>query len=235
MISYSKESAIFAFVIKPRYIRMAKVGYLFRTNSESSDADREWMRRYGCVHIVEETIEHETLRPMWKQLMSNLGRGDEIVVSKFSDAVRGLRELAAFVELCRIKGVRIVSIHDRIDTRNELFPDTTAADVLWIVGALPEDIAALRKHSAHVEELQRNIKAPATPQVVSKAQRDQTIVDMYVNGHSLDDIWAISGFRSKSSIWRVLNQYGIKLDRGQTSGPRNKHKPKEDEGDDGNI
>lgn len=214
---------------------MAKVGYLFRTDNDGLDADREWMRQYGCVHIIEETIEHETLRPMWKQLMSNLGRGDEIVVSKFSDAVRGLRELAAFVELCRIKGVRIVSIHDRIDTRSELFPDTSAADVLWIIGALPEEIAALRKFSAHVEELQRNIKVPATPQIVSKTRRDQTIVDMYVNGYSLDDIWTISGFRSKSSIWRVLNQYGIKLDRGQTSGPRNKQKPKEDEGDGGNV
>ena len=225
----SDESAIFALVIKTTYIQMAKVGYLFRANNDSFDADREWMQQHGCVHIIEETIEHETLRPMWKQLMSNLGRGDEIVVSKFSTAVRGLRELAAFVELCRIKGVRIISIHDRIDTRGELFPDTTAADVLWIVGALPEEIAALRKFSAHVEELQRNIKAPAAPRIVSKAQRDQMIVDMYVNGHNLDDIWAISGFSSKSSIWRILNRYGIKLDRGQTSGPRNKKKPEEGE------
>lgn len=212
---------------------MAKVGYLFMANSDSSDADREWMRQYGCVHIIEETIEHETLRPMWKRLMSNLGRGDEIVVSKFSDAVRGLRELAAFIELCRIKGVRIVSIHDRIDTRSELFPDTSAADVLWIIGSFPEEIAALRRFSAHVEELQQNIKAPATPQIASKADREKLIVDMYVNGHSLDDIWATSGFSSKSSIWRILNKYGVKLDRGQTSGPRNKQKPKEDEGDSG--
>lgn len=212
---------------------MAKVGYLFMANSDSSDADREWMRQYGCVHIIEETIEHEMLRPMWKRLMSNLGRGDEIVVSKFSDAVRGLRELAAFIELCRIKGVRIVSIHDRIDTRSELFPDTSAADVLWIIGSFPEEIAALRRFSAHVEELQQNIKAPAIPQIASKADREKLIVDMYVNGHSLDDIWATSGFSSKSSIWRILNKYGVKLDRGQTSGPRNKQKPKEDERNDG--
>ena len=30
--------------------------------------------------------------------------------------------------------------------------------------------------------------------------RDKTIVDMYINGHSFDDIWAASGFSSKSSI-----------------------------------
>lgn len=100
--------------------------------------------------------------------------------------------------------------------------------MLWIIGAFPEEIAALRKYSAHVEKLRQNIKAPAVPKVLPKAERDKTIVDMYINGHSFDDIWAASGFSSKSSIWRILNKYGVKLDRGQTSGPRVKQNPKED-------
>lgn len=95
---------------------MAKVGYIFRENNETFDTEREWMQQYGCVQIVEETVEHETLRPMWKQLMANLERGDELVVVKFSNATRGLRELSAFIELCRIKIVRIISIHDKVDT-----------------------------------------------------------------------------------------------------------------------
>ena len=37
--------------------------------------------------------------------------GDEVVVAKFSNALRGSRELSAFIELCRIKVVRIISIH----------------------------------------------------------------------------------------------------------------------------
>ena len=100
--------------------------------------------------------------------------------------------------------------------------------MLWIIGAFPEEIAALRKYSAHVEKLRQNIKAPAVPKVLPKAERDKTIVDMYINGHSFDDIWVASGFSSKSSIWRILNKYGVKLDRGQTSGPRVKQNPKED-------
>lgn len=105
---------------------MAKVGYIFEANSyDAFDADKEWMRQYGCVQVVEESVGHETLRPRWKQLMSNLERGDELVMSKFSNAVRGLRELSALIELCRIKVVRIISIHDKIDTDNKLFPDTT--------------------------------------------------------------------------------------------------------------
>ena len=128
-----------------------KFGYIFKANSyDEYDADKEWMCQYGCVQVIEESVQHETLRPRWKQLMTNLERGDELVVSKFSNAVRGLRELAALIELCRIKVVRIISIHDKIDSRGELFPDTTAAEVLTMFGSLPEEVAVLRKSSDRV-------------------------------------------------------------------------------------
>ena len=95
---------------------MAKVGYIFKADRyDGFEADKEWMQKYGCVQVIEELVENEALRPRWKQLVANLERGDEIVVAKFSNALRGSRELSAFIELCRIKVVRIISIHDRIN------------------------------------------------------------------------------------------------------------------------
>ena len=44
MILDSNESAIFALVIKTVYIKMAKVGYIFKENNDSFDAEREWMQ-----------------------------------------------------------------------------------------------------------------------------------------------------------------------------------------------
>ena len=140
---------------------MAKVGYIFKANHyDTFESDKEWMRQYGCVQIVEEPVEHETLRPQWKQLIATLGRGDEIVVSKFSNAMRGVRELVSFIEFCRIKVIRIISLHDKIDSRGDMFPETTAANVLEMFGAFPEETAALRKASAHVMRLQQNIRPP---------------------------------------------------------------------------
>lgn len=169
---------------------MAKVGYIFMAeHCDMLEADKEWMLQYGCVQVFEESTDHEILRPLWKQLMASIGRGDEIVVSKFSNAVRGTRELATFFELCRIKDARIISIHDGIDTKNELFPDTKVSDAIKMFGSLPEEIAALRKSSSHIMHLQQYIKQPSkSGGSISKTERERMIVDMYNNGHSIDDI-----------------------------------------------
>ena len=188
---------------------MAKVGYIFKANHyDSYEADKEWMLKFGCVQVIEEETDHELMRPQWKQLMNALDRGDELVVSKFSNAVRGVRELAVCIEMCRIK---------------VLFKETTAAEVLEMIGALPEEIAALRKSSSHIMLLQKNIKSPAkTVKTLSRTERERTIVDMYNAGYSMDDIANVSGFSSRSSIFRILNKYNVDLNRGRTKGPRRK-------------
>ncbi|MDO4497891.1 MAG: recombinase family protein, partial [Bacteroidales bacterium] len=53
----------------------------------------------------------------------------------------------------------------------------------------------------------------------NKQEREMTIVNMYNGGHSIDDIWHVSGFRSRSSVFRILNKHGITLNRGPHSGP----------------
>ena len=210
-------------------ISMAKVGYIFKVAGyDGFDTDREWMEQYGCVQVIEEENGHEKLRPQWKQLMASLERGDELVVSKFSNALRGSRELATFIEFCRVKVVRIVSIHDKIDSRGDLFPETKASDVLEMFGSLPEECAMLRKASAHIIHLKQNINQPTKEKNISRAEREKTIVAMYNNGHSIDDIWKVSGFSSRSSVFRILNKYGVSLNRGKFSGPLGKRKPKEE-------
>ena len=115
---------------------MAKVGYIFKAAGyDGFDTDKKWMEQYGCVQEIEEENGHEKLRPQWKLLMACLERGDVLVVSKFSNALRGSRELATFIEFCRVKVVRIVSIHDKIDSRGDLFPETKASDVLEMFGS----------------------------------------------------------------------------------------------------
>ena len=185
---------------------MAKVGYIFAADTlESLEQDKTWMNDYGCIRIVEEKAENEKSRPEWRTLLMALERGDEIVISKFSNALRGARELSFFLELCRIKVVRIISIHDKVDSKDELFPP------------LPSEVAIQRKASSHILKLHHvKVKTKSTK---SRQEREATIVNMYNGGHAIDDIWRQSGFRSRSSIFRILNKYGITLNRGPHSGP----------------
>ena len=52
---------------------MAKVGYTFKADRyDGLEADKEWMEKYGCVQVIEESVDNEALRPKWKQLVANL-------------------------------------------------------------------------------------------------------------------------------------------------------------------
>lgn len=203
---------------------MAKVGYILKSAySDTLEADKRWMNEYGCCRIVEELSEQEKQRPQWKQLLECLERGDELVITKFSNAIRGSRELALFLELCRVKVIRIIAIHDKIDSKGVLFPETTIVDVLNMFGSLPEEIAALRKASAHIEQLKTNfnlgLKATTKRRISqTKIERENGIVNMYNSGYSIEDIWKVSGFSSRSSVFRVLNKYGVDLNRGKFKG-----------------
>jgi DNA invertase Pin-like site-specific DNA recombinase len=212
---------------------MAKVGYIMAISQyDKLEEDRKWMNEFGCIRIVEESDENERSRPLWKQLMVALQRGDELVISKFSNALRGSRELATFLEFCRVKVIRIISIHDKIDSRNLLFPETTPADVLEMMGALPEEVFALRRSAAHVVHLQEKMIVSLPPVSTSKMRkldREKTVINLYAAGHPIDDIWRASGFRSRSSVFRILNKHGIKLNRGNHSGPIKRKKSKETE------
>lgn len=137
---------------------MAKVGYIIATSQyDKLEEYRKWMNDFGCVRIVEENDEDERNRPLWKQLMVALQRGDELVIPKFSNAMRGCRELAIFLEFRRVKIIRIISIHDKIDSNNILFPETKPSDVLIMMGSLPEEILAIRKSAEHMVDLQEKM------------------------------------------------------------------------------
>lgn len=213
---------------------MAKVGYIF--NSECYDnfeADKKWMEDYGCCRIVIENSGDEKARPKWKELLECTERGDELVVAKFSNAVRGSRELAVFIEYSRIKVLRIISIHDRIDSKGTLFPETTTEDILYMFGSLPEEVVALRKQYAHEEALKANPKLIARHEVIrdkqaKKLELERKIVSMYRSKFTIDEIWKESGYASRSTIFRILNKYGVNLDRGKFKGPLGKRKAKDD-------
>ncbi len=207
---------------------MAKVGYIYKAEMDDTYGKYiEWMQEYGCCRIVEENSESEKQRVQWHGLIKMLSHGDELVVAKFSNVVRKASELTKLLDFCRTNVVRLISIGDKIDTANELWPETSAADAMAMLALLPAEAQAIRKQGEHVSLLKK-ASLIKKAMVLSKSDREQQIVNMYNSGHSIDEIWIASGFQSRSSVFRILNKYGVTLNRGKFSGPLGPRKKKGD-------
>ena len=193
------------------------------------EADVKWMEDFGCVEIVREDLpQSEKSRTLWDSLIGRLQVSDTIVIPKLSNALKGARQLVFFLEFCRINNIRFISIHDKIDSQNLLFPDVKTSDILTAIALLPKEANAVRKSGRHVQRVKKQI-ANLTQKAVTKSDRNKRIINMYLQGASIEEIFAESGFTSKSSIWRILNSANIELTRGHTKGPLGPRKKKEEE------
>ena len=99
-----------------------------------------------------------------------------------------------------------------------------------MMGALPEEVLVLRKSAEHVVNLQEKMIVslpPVSSAKMQKLDREKTVINLYVVGHPIDEVWRASGFRSRSSVFRILNKHGVTLNRGPHSGPLKKRNKRE--------
>ena len=195
---------------------MAKVGYVMNYAGYRANTDKEWMKRFGCNEIMEEQQDYE-LRTEWNKLLDRLNKGDELVVPKLSHVLRETRQLSYLLEYCRLKEIRLISIHDRIDSGNELFPETQMSDILNVVALLPKEAFDIRKSSDAVRKVKSRMRT-LSPVDYNRIERKEFVVNMYKSGHLINEIWKASGFRSRSSVFRVLKEAGTTLNRGRKKG-----------------
>ncbi len=183
---------------------MAKIGYLFLSRSLSTrEEDLAWMKDFGCDRIIEEETIQEKMRPQWRKMLNGIVRGDVIVVSKLSNAVRGLRELGAFLGLRKDYGIHILDA----------------------IGNLPAEAISARRSSARVLRLRKDQVVP--PKTQLRLDKEKMIVSMYNAGHQVEDIWKVSGYKSRTSVFRVLRRAGVEPNRKPTSGSRRESEEKE--------
>ena len=191
---------------------MSKVGYVINYAGYGTDVDKEWMKRFGCTEIMEEKQECGPLRAEWNKLLRRLNKGDELVVPKLSYIIRETRQLSYLLEYCRLKKIRLISIHDCIDSGNELFPETQMADILNVVALLPKEAFDVRKSSDAIRKVKSRMRT-LSPVDYNRIERKECVVNMYKSGHLINEIWKASGFRSRSSVFRVLKEAGPPLNR----------------------
>ena len=142
---------------------MARVGYImsFKHLKDELNADIQWMKDHGCCTIYIEDERNEKDRIEWKDMLGQLACGDEIVISKFSHAVRGSREFSVFCDYLRREKVTVISIHDKMDTSGKVFEEKTLVDFMDMLATLPTETIALRQAHEHESKLKAR-KHPRT-------------------------------------------------------------------------
>ena len=68
---------------------------------------------------------------------------------------------------------------------------------------LPEEVLALRKSAEHVVNLQEKmiLSLPLVSSAkMQKFDREKTVINLYVAGQPIDEVWRACGFRSRSSV-----------------------------------
>lgn len=186
-----------------------RLGYImFSSSPECKEDDINKLEMVKCDKIFVDQPEHEKERPQWRKMLSEVRRNDEIVILKLSNAIKELVAVASFFEICRVKKVRIISLKDKFDSLDEMFPSSTA-ELVNAIGSFPGDILSLKMSSEYACTVRKKKSSFQT----SKEEREKRCVDLYNNRTSIEDIKEEVGFRSNSSVYRILKNKGVKVNR----------------------
>lgn len=113
--------------------------------------------------------------------------------------------------MCVNHNIRLVSLHDRIDTKREVFP-STAGDLFGLL-----NVFGVEAYRVARQKKNRNFKpGESLRKMMSKQKRmkrDRDVINLYISGESIDAIIKSSGNLCRSTIYRILDRYGIATDR----------------------
>lgn len=79
-----------------------------------------------------------------KKLMDNLNDRDEVIFLSMANAFKGVRQLCLFLNISKIKNLRVIFLRDRIDSYGEKYESSTE-NLLHAISTLTEDSYAIRK------------------------------------------------------------------------------------------
>ncbi len=185
---------------------MTRYGYIY---GDSDAPAIKWMIEYGCEKIIRDECYNGQTRPGLKELVLSIKEHDELVVPSMASAVGSMRGLAAFLELCRSKNIRLISIGDRIDSHDLLFGAASTRRIFSIISSIPMAISEIKRGRTG------NLIDGGNSRCVKKAKkeaRDIQVINMYLAGYTLDNIMEYNEV-SLSTLFRILRRHNIERHR----------------------
>ncbi len=199
---------------------MAIFGYLVASPAlKNTDSYRQRLMSVGCDSLYEERGEDERLRPVWKLLIEQIPNQSTLVVPRLSMIIRDSSHLTAFFQWVELKNIRIIAFDDKFDTDDKAYPARSSKEMVNYLVSIPKDALQMRA------EIKRGMKPKALRRfkatgAKNKPERNAAIVNLYQSGMPISAIQKVSGFRSRSSLYRVLDDAGVAYNRGHSKQER---------------
>ncbi|MDY3266346.1 MAG: hypothetical protein SOX26_02205 [Phocaeicola sp.] len=185
---------------------MARIGYIVTDlPGQHIEEDNLKIQKENCDIIYRERYNREGKSTELRKLIDNLNSGDEVVFLSMANAFKGARQMCLFLNIARIKNLILIFLRDRIDSHEEKYERSTEK-LFNAVATLAEDSYTIRK-------LKRHPGNRETTRSRVKRLRNEKCVELYKAGVPTEDIKKQVGFRSKSSVFRILKESGVQADR----------------------
>ncbi|MAD65660.1 recombinase family protein [Haliea sp.] len=189
-----------------------KIGYArISTKDQNFESQDQALKNEGCEKIYRDVVSGaKKERPGLNRLLSDLRRGDILVVYKLDRLGRSLSHLVQLIETLGEKGVYINSLSDKVDTSS-----ASGRLIMNVVGAIAEFERELirERTKAGLSAARARGKQGGRPAGLSKEARDKAIlaeVHYQNKERPVNEIIQDLGI-SKATFYKYLRYRGVKL------------------------
>lgn len=166
--------------------------------NEEKEVIIDSLKKMNCPVFIESDIDNR--REKWTEFIDILQEGDTAIIYSFSNTFVNYHDMIFFLKYCFTQDIRIVSLADKLDTQDILFPETHTKDVLLLVCKM-----FLQKKKS-IDNLEAEYSQSKSEE---KLKRYMLVINMYSSGYSIKDIMTKTGYRGKSNIYRILKMYDV--------------------------
>lgn len=187
---------------------MAIVGYArVSTRDQHLDLQEAALKKVGCECIYTEKVSGVRQRPVLKECMAYLRKGDTLVVYKFDRIGRSLKDLVNIFATLEKKGVMLRSIEDKVD------PSTPSGKLmLHIFASLAEferDLIIERTQAGRAAAVKKGIVMGRKKGSGIKSDKVDSCAALYKQGLDVKVIMQQLNIKSKSTVYRYLRMRNL--------------------------
>ncbi len=164
------------------------------------------VEKYGCSKVFFDKEKKEKKRLQWSELTKDIEEGDTLVILSLDNILTTVTNLPFLFRWIILKKIRLVSISDEIDTEGKYFEPKGSKEIFDIIGKLPKKIGE-NKRKGYSYKISSFI--PGDSKENSKKSLVIKVVNMYHSGYSVAEIANAVGYKTRKSVYNVLDRFAI--------------------------